>query len=326
MSAQRRDAVPVIDMAPFIDGDADARLRVARAFGEAFEHTGFAIVVNHGVASDLAKTAYAQAKLFFALPEAHKARLTPPEQVKGRGYLSMGIESVAATLAGETPPDLCEALVFASLQRERAGRGRPNFWPTEPAGFDRTINAWFDALHALTGRLMRMSALALDLPEAWFDPDFEEPSLTLRFVNYPDQPVEPLPGQLRYGAHHDYGGLTILRQDDAPGGLEICDRGGAWRAVSVIPDSFVINVGDLMQRWTNGRWRSTLHRVVNPSRTLTGSTQRLSMVAFTGPHEAATVACLPTCHGAANPPRFEPVAAGEYIRAKLASSMELKAT
>jgi isopenicillin N synthase-like dioxygenase len=324
MSVAPAVAVPVIDMAPFIEGGARLRSGVARRFGDAFEQTGFAAIVNHGVPAALARTTYAQARAFFALPEAEKAGLSPPERVKGRGYLPMGIESVAATLSGETPPDLCEALVFASLQRERAGAGKPNLWPTQPAGFAGTVNAWFDALHMLCGRLMRMSALALELPEDWFAASFEEPALTLRFVNYPDQRAEPAPGQLRYGVHHDYGGLTILRQDDAPGGLQICGRDGLWHDVPSIPDSFVINVGDLMQRWTNGRWRSTLHRVTNPPRSLTGSTQRLSMVAFTGPNEGTTVECLPSCQGSGNPPRFAPVNAGDYVRAKLAASMELK--
>ncbi|HYP83458.1 isopenicillin N synthase family dioxygenase [Variovorax sp.] len=325
MTTRHDGAVPVVDMARFLDGDAPARAEVAQRFGDALAHIGFAIVTNHGVPAGLAGRAYAQAKAFFALPAADKAALMPPERVKSRGYVPMGVESVAATLSGETPPDLCEALVFASIQRERAGAGRPNLWPNSPPGFDRTINDWFDAVHGLCGRLMRMSALALDLPEDWFAPMYDEPSLTLRFVNYPDQDVEPAPGQLRYGAHHDYGGLTILRQDDAPGGLEICDRDGAWQPMPAIADSFVINVGDLMHRWTNGRWRSTLHRVVNPPRALTGSTQRLSMVAFTGPREDAVVSCLPTCHDAANPPRHGPVTAGDYVRAKLAASMELKA-
>lgn len=315
--------VPVIDMQPFIAGDAAAQRDVARRFGAAFETSGFAAIVNHGVPAELGQRLYEQAKAFFALTPAEKQALSPPERVKGRGYLPMGIESVAATLSGETPPDLCEALVFGSLQRERAGLGQPNLWPSQPAGLTGAVNEWFDAIRALCGRLMRMSALALDLPPDWFDPCYGQPALTLRFVNYPDQPVEPAPGQLRYGAHHDYGGLTILRQDDAPGGLQVCDPQGRWHDVAAIEDSFVINVGDLMQRWTNDRWKSTLHRVVNPPRALTGSTQRLSMVAFTGPSEDTVVGCLPSCTGPSRPALYDAVVAGMYVRAKLSSSMEL---
>jgi isopenicillin N synthase-like dioxygenase len=178
------------------------------------------------------------------------------------------------------------------------------------------------AMRSLTGHLTRLSALALDLDEDYFSPWYADPALPLRFVNYPDQPDPPMLGQLRYGAHHDYGGLTILRQDSAPGGLQIFVD-DAWSDVPMVPDAFVINVGDLMARWTNDRWRSTLHRVVNPDRALTGSTARLSMVAFTGPNETLPIACLPSCCSADRPPRYEPVVAGAYVQAKLAQSMEL---
>ncbi|NML48311.1 isopenicillin N synthase family oxygenase [Ramlibacter sp. G-1-2-2] len=319
-------AVPVVDLGAFAAGDAARREDVARAFGRALEEAGFVTIVQHGVPADLVRATYAGARGFFALPEPEKRRYTPPERTKGRGYLPLRIESVAATLAGRTPPDLCEALVFASLQRERAGLGLPNYWPDQPADLGRNVQAWYDAMFGLTQQLMRLSALALDLPEDFFSGFYREPSLTLRFVNYPDQEEPPEPGQLRYGAHHDYGGLTVLRQDEAPGGLQICDREGRWHDVPPHPDSFVINVGDLMARWTNGRWRSTLHRVVNPSRELTGSTQRLSMVAFTGPNGASEIAALPSCTSADNPARYEPVNASAYVQAKLAASHDLPAT
>lgn len=318
-------AVPVVDLAGFLHGHGSERLAAARAFGRAMEEAGFATITHHGVAPELVRDTYRCVREFFALPEAEKRRHTPPERTKGRGYLPLKIESVAATLGGRTPPDLCEALVFASLQRERRGVALPNYWPEEPPELAARVNAYFDAMLRLSRQLMGLSALALDLPEDWFAPMYQEPSLTLRFVNYPDQQDPPEAGQLRYGAHHDYGGLTILRQDEAPGGLQICDAQGRWHDVPPHPDSFVINVGDLMSRWTNGRWRSTLHRVVNPPRALTGSTQRLSMVAFTGPNGASEVACLPTCTSAADPPRYPPVNAQAYVQAKLAASHDLAA-
>lgn len=136
--------------------------------------------------------------------------------------------------------------------------------------------------------------------------------------------MPPQAGQLRYGAHHDYGGLTILHQDDAPGGLQVCDKSGVWRDVPHRPGAFIINVGDLLSRWTNDRWRSTLHRVVNPPRDARGSTQRLSVVFFTGPDRASEIGVLPSCVSDANPAKYAPVNAGEYTRAKIAASHDLR--
>ncbi len=315
--------IPVVDIAGARSSDPVVRTATARAFGDALEHVGFVTITGHGVDPALMNATYDVLREFFALPTADKLAYCPPEKAKFRGYLPVGIESVAATLTGETPPDLCEALVFRALSRPSA---QPPIWPARPVGLRALVERYDLALESLGKDLMRLSALALDLPEHHFDRHFDEPAAVLRFVNYPDQPEMPLPGQLRYGAHHDYGGLTILRQDAAPGGLEICDLEGAWHAVPPSGNGFVINVGDLMSRWTNGRWRSTLHRVVNPARALTGSTQRLSMVVFFGPNEASEIACLPSCVSAENPARWPPVTAGEYIRAKIARSMELTAS
>ena len=278
-------------------------------------------VVGHEVPEPLAATTYDALKQFFGEPAAEKRAYSPPEQAKGRGYLPMGIESVAKTLSGETPPDLCEALVFSAPHRD--GAESANIWPERPAGLRPAIEAWTKAIEHLNAQLWQLAAVGLDLADDYFLPWVADPALVLRFVHYPDQPVPPAPGQLRYGEHHDYGGLTILRQDAAQGGLEIRDPDGTWKEAPVVPNSFVINVGDLMARWTNDRWRSTLHRVSNPHRSLTGSTARLSMVAFTGPNEMSQVACLPTCSSVSNPPRYPPVRAGDYVRAKIAKSMEI---
>jgi isopenicillin N synthase-like dioxygenase len=315
--------IPVIDISPSRGGDRGDRLRVARALGEALEKIGFATVTGHGLDETLLASTYAAIRDFFALPLAEKMRSCPPERAKSRGYLPVGIESVAATLDTDTPPDLCEALVFAELARTLPASAKPNIWPEQPSALRHLVPRYNRELEALGRRLVQLSALALDLGEHDLDDYFAEPSVTLRFVNYPDQPNPPLARQLRYGAHHDYGGLTILRQDEAPGGLEVCDVGGTWHEVPPSPDGFVINVGDLMSRWTNGCWRSTLHRVVNPRRELTGSTQRLSMVAFFSPNAESEIACLPSCVTDARPAQWPPVKAGEYIRAKIAKSMDL---
>jgi isopenicillin N synthase-like dioxygenase len=313
--------LPIVDLGPFLGGGQKAKADTARAFANAFEGTGFAVIVNHGIPLALADDLYAAMTAFFDQPLAAKMALTPPEKAKGRGYLPMGIESVAKTLTGETPPDLCEALVFSAPHRPSSASR--NLWPAEPANLTPLVTEWTTEIVGLTRHLSRLMALALDLPEDHFDAAYADPALTLRFVNYPDQEVPPKPGQLRYGEHHDYGGLTILRQDNAPGGLEVRNDDGVWLEAGVVPDSFVINVGDLLARWTNNRWRSTLHRVTNPPRDLTGSTRRLSMVAFTAPREDWEIACLPTCVSETNPAQFAPVQAGEYILSKIRASMEL---
>lgn len=317
--------LPIVDIAPFLKGEPADKARVAKEFANAFETVGFAVIVGHGVSEALLDSTYAAMLAFFEEPLARKMSYSPPEKAKGRGYLPMGIESVAKTLKGETPPDLCEALVFGAPHHENEPGHKPNFYPTEPAGLKDLVARYTSEIVRLNDALMRLSALALDLPENYFAPMYADPSLTLRFVHYPDQEQEPLPGQLRYGEHHDYGAITILRQDAAPGGLEVRDLDGVWKEARVVPESFVINVGDLLSRWTNDRWQSTLHRVSNPSRGLTGSTRRLSMVAFTGPSADTLVTAIPTCVMPENPEKYAPVKAGEYIRAKIQSSHEIAA-
>ena len=133
----------------------------------------------------------------------------------------------------------------------------------------------------------------------------------------------PAPGQLRAGAHTDYGAITILEVEEAPGGLQVRTRAAAWVDVSVVREGFVINIGDLMMTWTNDRWLSNMHRVVNPPADAAGSTRRQSMVYFANCNPDARIECLPGCHGPGNPVRHAPITAGEHRRAKLAKSAKL---
>ncbi len=320
--------IPCIDIGPFYFGNAAERAAIAKSWGTAFEEVGFATIVGHGVPDGLAGRLYRNALKFFEQPLATKLLWQVPDRVKTKGYLPVGIESVARTRGDARPADLCEALVFSSVHLEPGdlpADGRSpvtgNLYPADPADLTNSVRLYFRGVYDLAGTLMRISALALDLPEEYFKPFIDRRRGTLRAVLYPDQPEEPKPGQLRYGAHSDYGGLTILRQDDAPGGLQVFTRSGEWIDVTPVPGSFVINIGDLMARWTIDRWRSTLHRVKNPPRDAAGSTRRLSLVMFTGPNDDAIIECLPTCATAARPAQYPPVKASDYIRDKLNASM-----
>jgi isopenicillin N synthase-like dioxygenase len=315
--------IPVVSLGALRSDDAWAAESTARAFGTALEEIGFVTIVDHGVPHAEVAALYGLAKDFFALPLERKLSCMLPEKTKPYGYIPMGLECVAATLHGEEAPDLCEALVFR--RPELDGRdGRTNLWPHDIPELEQVVLSYFQTLARLARDLYRLAEIALGLPADYLAPYFKEPSFTLRLANYPEQSTPPQPGQLRYGAHHDYGGLTILHQDDAPGGLQVCDKSGVWHGVPHHPGAFIINVGDLLSRWTNDRWRSTLHRVVNPPRDARDSTQRLSVVFFTGPDRATEIGVLPSCVSEVNPAKYASVNAGEYTRAKIAAAHDLR--
>jgi len=205
--------LPIVDISAFLDGAPDAKKKVASDFADAFESVGFAVITGHGIPETLTGGLYDAALDFFDEPFDTKMTYSPPEVAKSRGYLPMGMESVAKTLNGETPPDLCEALVFGAPHHEGEDGHVANYYPKTPVAFTELVTEYTHSILDLNAVLMRLSALALDLPEDYFAPMYADPSLTLRFVNYPDQDTDPLPGQLRYGEHHDYGAITILRQD-----------------------------------------------------------------------------------------------------------------
>ncbi len=314
--------IPCLDISAFINGRDKAIL--AQRFDQALREVGFLVITGHGIPADLIEAVYQQGLAFFDLPLDDKKQATLEDRAINRGYIPMGSDSVAGTRGEAAPPDLCEALMYSQLCRENLGKLDPqsgNPWPTQPPGLRQALVAYDQALMSLTETLMHISALALGLEEDYFLPYMDPEGGVMRLVHYPDQKQEPVPGQLRYGAHSDYGGLTILRQDGAPGGLQVCLKSGEWVDVQPIADSFVINVGDLIACWTNDRWRSTLHRVVNPPRSTLGQSRRLSLVYFTGPHADAMIECLPTCQSPDNPARYQPVRAGAYIQAKINASM-----
>jgi isopenicillin N synthase-like dioxygenase len=136
----------------------------------------------------------------------------------------------------------------------------------------------------------------------------------LRVRNYPAPQTAPEPGQLRAGAHSDYGSLTILKTEDRPGGLQVCNAAADWVDVPVVDGAFIVNIGDLMARWTNDRWVSTLHRVVNPPPSRAAESRRQSLVFFHNPNYDALIECLPTCRDPAHPPRYEATTSGEHLR------------
>jgi isopenicillin N synthase-like dioxygenase len=310
--------IPTIDLT---GPDAAARI------GAACTSVGFFQIVGHGVPADVVDTAWSEAGRFFDLPLEQRLQAARRHDGDAYGYLPMELEALNRSLdGGYGAADLKETFnvgPFRAPDRPLVDDGEawafaPTPLPPALASLAPAFEAYFDAMLDLAARLMRHFAVALGLPDDHFDGCIAESPSALRALNYPDVSGRTAAdGQLRAGAHTDYGTLTILRQDDAPGGLEVLDpTTDRWTPVPHTPDAFVVNLGDLMARWTNDRWRSTLHRVVLPSPDAQGSTRRRSMAFFHNADYHARIECLPTCVAVGERPKYEPVLAGPHLMSK----------
>jgi len=320
-------SVPVIDIAPFLSGSPEGRRQVAAAVGQACEDIGFLIVKGHGVPRELVGDMYDISRRFFDLPLDEKMKTHGRE--RSRGYGPIGEEALSYGLGKAAPADVKESLYEGPMDvpdtpyfRGPVGAPHfvPNVWPGRPVGLEAIWRAYYRQMERLAGDIMRIFAIALDLPERFFADKIDKHVSRVRAINYPDQAEPPLPGQLRAGEHTDYGTITILKIEDAPGGLQVRNRQGEWLDVAAEPDAFVVNIGDLMMRWTNDRWISTLHRVLNPPRDAALGTRRISLVFFHQPNYDALIECLPSCQGPDRPAKYPPVTSGEHRNRKFAAT------
>jgi isopenicillin N synthase-like dioxygenase len=313
-------AVPLIDL-----GGEEAQ--VAQAIDRACREIGFLIIGNHGVTPAVIDAAFAAGREFFRLPADEKLRCSAPDG-RIRGYLAPEGQALARSRGDESPPDLLERFRMGRFEvpddayhRARASTWFvPNIWPAHPPGFAAALQTYFATMEALAGRLMRLFALALDLPPQFFEDKIDRHISNLYINYYPAQLTPPKPGQLRAGAHTDYGSVTILAPTAAPAGLQVLDRAGAWHDVEPPPGAFVVNLGDRMAQWTNDRWVSTMHRVANPPRAAAAS-DRMSLVFFHQPNDDALIECLPSCCVDSSP-KYAPVTSGEHQAAKLRRTFE----
>jgi isopenicillin N synthase-like dioxygenase len=328
------DRVPVIDLEPFAQGGT-GRGQVVRAIARACERIGFLVVTGHAVPAQLVADIDAQARRFFDLPVERKLAALPPPHVFGRGYTPYGRKALSYTRGRESPPDLRETYTAVRVDgwsdefKRRVGRPElfhDNVWPTNMPEFKAAWVAYYRAVDRLSLQLGHVFAEALGLPAGWFDDKFGQDMSKLMVANYPAQDGPPMPGQLRAGAHTDYGSWTIIHQDGTAGSLQACNSAGDWIDVPAIANTFVVNLGDLIARWTNQRWVSTLHRVCNPPAELAGRARRQSIIFFANPNFDARIECIPTCIGPGRPAREPPVTAGEHLHAQLAKALAMKAS
>jgi isopenicillin N synthase-like dioxygenase len=266
-------------------------------------------VVGHGVPAELIARTFAEAKAFFDRPMEEKLQIKAADSHCFHGYEPLR----AQTLEPGTPPDVKEGFLMGldlpeddpAVKRDPRHYG-PNRWPAALSDFKPAMTDYFREVRRVAEEVLSALAITLDLPADYFALFSETPVATLRLLHYPPQPGNPLPDEKGCGAHTDWGAVTILLQDDA-GGLQVRYR-DRWIDAKPIPGSFVVNIGDLMARWTNERYQSTLHRVINKS-----GRPRYSIPFFFDGSSNYRVACIPSCIAAGDSPRFAPVTVQEHL-------------
>lgn len=316
--------VPVIDLAPARSGDPALRLKVAREIDRACEDIGFLVISGHGVPANLIDQTDAVSRAFFDLPMAEKRKVAQPAPDVTRGYIALEAESVARSRGDKNAPgDLNESFMIGPVDStsapyfhapEAGKHFHPNLWPDLPPNLRPLYEETYRAMADLAAELMRLFALALELPEDFFDDKIDRHISRLRVRNYPALESAPVPGQLRVGAHSDYGSLTILKTEKR--GLEVRNKAGEWVEVPILPGCFVVNLGELMARWTNDRWVSTLHRVVNPPVGAGDLSRRQSIVFFHNPNYDAEIRCIPSCADREGGPKYPVTTSGEHLRSQ----------
>ncbi|RLN81033.1 hypothetical protein BBJ28_00007283 [Nothophytophthora sp. Chile5] len=314
--------VPVIDIAPFVDESSSsqaARDRVVAEVSDACRNVGFLVITNHGVAPETITTAFHSAKTYFDQPAEVKklVSMTPDYPY---GYESAEILSNSRDSdGGKALADLKETFQVC-VGPEGGEPTLPAQWPEGPEDFQTAMTTYYRSVEKLAATMMRVFAGALELPSDYFDKKIDNHMSSLRILNYPHQEQEPGTEQIRASAHTDYGSMTILAVDDAPGGLQVRGLEGKWHSVKAPANSYVVNLGDLMQHWTNDQWRSTMHRVINPPSGCANN-RRQSIAFFHNINADTVVECIPTCQSPESPAKYPPVLAGEYLMKKHSAAM-----
>ena len=304
----KHDNIPVIDLAPLLDGSDPES--VAMAIHRASREIGFIYAANHGIADDVTASARNAALEFFRLPHDIKDAIRVNEY--HRGFLGRG----GARMQDDAKADLKESFIWG-LEASQDGnlppcplRG-PNQWPASHAGLKPAAKAYFEDAHSVAKALMRAFAIGLGLPEDQLLRGHDRPMSRASMVYYPPQSGETADGRFGVGPHTDFGVLTVLCQDNT-GGLEVQGLDGNWIEAPPIDGTLVINVGDLLARWSNDQYRSTPHRVINRS-----GRERLSLVLAYDPDFDTLIDPAETVQTGMTP-KYGAITCGDYLVARFA--------
>jgi len=330
--------IPVIDISPFKNGDATAHKCVVEKVKQACVEIGFLIISGHGIPSSTIQNIVTTSKAFFALDPKEKSKVARARPEIIRGYGGMESEGLAYSQDEETPPDLKEVFDVGPMDVPNTDYYRgvaagvhfaDNLWPSNPSDLRDIYKDYFHRMEGLALDMAHIFATALDLPMNFFDTKLDRHISILRANYYPKLSLPPRAKQLRGGEHSDYTAFTILWQERIPSvGLQARGLGGEWLDVPAIDDTMVINIGDSLMRWTNDKWISTQHRVVNPPFEIAREHDRLSLVYFVQPNYDAEIKCIDSCQSADEPAKYPPVLNGDYLYTKFLkqSKMELEAS
>lgn len=308
-------SIPLIDIGGLRQGNRDELRSVARQIRDACTNIGFFYVINHGIAQNIFDSTLETALEFFRLPEEEKKKTAANSN--NRGFNALG----KALMDGASYPDYKEffqiGLDLPATDRDvMAGqplRG-PNIWPEKPVRFRPEMSRYFEEIGSVGSDILRGVSVSLDLPEDFFAERYAKPLQRTQVVYYPAQPASMDAEQYGVAPHSDFGCITLLYQDST-GGLEVKNLAGDWVAATPVAGSLVVNVGDLLERWSNKRFASTKHRVVNRS-----GRERMSIATFYDPSFSAVVDPRDLGLGDEEQPMFEPTTAGDHIAGRIQRS------
>lgn len=301
--------IPVIEFDAFLAAASPSQEAIAQQIYRACRDVGFMYLTDHGITSGLIDRALAESQQFFQLPAATKQRYAWTNAISNRGYIGMETEQ----LEPDRPADWKEAF---SIRQDftNSDPDLQNKWPQEQPSFRPAMLELYDACSQLANQVLHAFALALHQPPSYFSRHHGR-NYTLRLLHYPPAASALKAGQVRAGAHSDYGCITLLFQDQV-GGLEILSKTGEWMAAPCIPGTVLVNIGDLMQRWTNHEFRSTVHRVVQPPEPA-GGRSRYSIAFFGHPNLETDITCLEDLPSGHRPAAYPPINAADHILGQL---------
>lgn len=317
MEEKLLDEIPSLDLADFRSGDPERKARFVQQLGEAYQNIGFVALKNHGLTDEQTQALYADVKSFFSLPDDVKQQYEKPELAGQRGYVSKGKEHAK----GRNTGDLKEFYHVGQEVEDATdpiGQEYPaNIWPSEVEGFHKSTFTTYRTLEAAGKDVLRAIALYLKLPETYFDDKVRNGNSILRPIHYfPIEDPDAVPADaVRAAEHGDINLITLLMGASADG-LQVKRRDDQWIPITALPDQIVVNVGDMLQRLTNGVLKSTIHRVVNPAREKMNSS-RFSVPFFMHPRSEMSLAALESCVTPENPKKEADITAGEFLNERL---------